>query len=147
MPTVNGIDFDIQAFLLCDSVMRDVQTGKTAVQGIFDSVFAPSFPAIHAQMTAYFRFQFDAPPRPPIQLSLAVTNPAGLRNVSPGVPLNIQPNLTRNEGWINLQGLQFSQAGDYTFELLVNGLAVADYTLMVQQVGGTQASGSGRLLN
>jgi hypothetical protein len=146
MPTVDNIDLDVQAFLLCDSCVRDVQTGKTSVQGIFDIIYALGFPCMHPQLTAYFRFQFDTTPTIPLDVSLAIMGPSRIRNTSPSTRLNIPAGAERAEGFIVVQGLQFAEAGKYSFELLVNGHAVSDFILTVEQIG--QPSGTtGRLLN
>jgi uncharacterized protein DUF6941 len=146
MPTVDSIDFDVQAFLLCDSCVRDVQTGKTSVQGIFDRIFAQAFPCMHPQATIYFRFQFDSTPTLPIDVSIAMKPPSGLRNISPPTRLNLPAGAERAEGYIVVQGMQFPEAGNYSFELLVNGTAVSDYTLTLERIGQSP-SGTGRVLN
>jgi len=45
---------NVNAFLLCDSATRD-ERGKWMVFGVFDTVWAKAFPAIHLAMTVYFR--------------------------------------------------------------------------------------------
>lgn len=144
MPTIDNIEFGLQAFLICDSCVRDVQSGKTSVQGIFDVLYARSFPCVHPQATLYFRITFDRAPNDPIEVSFRTTGPTGIRNTSPATPLSLPANSERAEGFIIMQGFQFSQAGRYSFELLVNGQAIGEYTLTAQLVG--QPSGS-RLLN
>jgi hypothetical protein len=147
MPTVDNIDLDVQAFVLCDSCVRDVNTGKTSIQGIFDIVNAQAFPCLYPLMTAYFRLQFDEVPTAPmtLNLSLAMTSPSQLRNMSPGTQLAIPIGAERAEGFIGIQGMIFPEAGKYSFELLVNGQPVADFTLTLQHLG--QPSGTGHVLN
>jgi Family of unknown function (DUF6941) len=145
MPTIDNLNFDLQAFLLCDTCLRDVQTGKTSVQGIFDRIFAHSFPCVHQQSTIYFRFAFDSPPTIPIDVAFTLITPAGLRNTSPSTRLNIPSDALTAEGYVTVQGLQFPEPGRYIFELVVNGHAIGDYTVTLEQIGGS--SGRSNLLN
>jgi hypothetical protein len=146
MPIVGGIELDVQAFVICDSVVRDAQTGKTSVQGIFDTIFTPAFPCMHPLLAAYFRLRFDKPPTFSVNAALQISAPSGLRNTSPSIAMSMQPGTVGMEGTINVQGMQFVEAGQYTIDLLLNSEAVADYPLTVQLVG-VQARGTGRLLN
>lgn len=141
--SIQGLHLQVSAFLLCDAVVRDVQTGKTVIQGIFDTVFAPSFPAVHPALAAYFRIQFDGRPNIRVAASLAIDIPSGLRTISPELELvNMGPTGT-TEGWINIQGLNFPEPGQYTFELLINGDPVATYRITLQQPGAP-AGGHGQ---
>ena len=44
----------VQAFLVCDSVIIDSQTGKKSLIGTFTHIWAPRFPCQHNQMGIYF---------------------------------------------------------------------------------------------
>jgi len=118
---------------MCDSVIRDAQTGKVNVQGVFDTIFVRELPAIHSSTSAYFRLKFDAP-KSGVVASLAFGSPSGIKHITPDLPItNIGPT-GMTEGWVNIQGLQFTEFGEHQFELLINGESVARYFLIVQQL-------------
>ena len=43
------------AFLLCDQVIEDGQTGKKTLVGVFNKILATTFPAQHKPCALYFR--------------------------------------------------------------------------------------------
>jgi hypothetical protein len=131
---IGSANIDLLAFLVCESVSRDAQSGKASIQGVFDIVFAPSVPAIHPRLAVYFRLVVDDLTAQ-IVPTLAFIDPSGLRNVMPDLPpLNLgRSGLT--EGTINLQALNFSQFGRYNVELLLNHIPVASSPIILQQIG------------
>jgi hypothetical protein len=131
---IGSANIDLLAFLVCESVSRDAQSGKASIQGVFDIVFAPSVPAIHPRLAVYFRLVVDDLTAQ-IVPTLAFIDPSGLRNVMPDLPpLNLgRSGLT--EGTINLQALNFSQFGRYSVELLLNHIPVASSPIILQQIG------------
>ncbi len=46
---------DLNAMLICDTVITDRDTGKNSVIGIFDRIVAGSFPVRHPSLTVYAR--------------------------------------------------------------------------------------------
>jgi hypothetical protein len=125
-------ELDVHAFLLCDSVARDAQSGKTSIQGVFDTIYATSFPAIHPTLATYFRLSFDEPQSAPVVVGLALTTPSGQRREDrEAISVQTGPSGIL-EAWINMPNFHFPEAGSYCFELLVNGEAVADYVLQAQ---------------
>jgi hypothetical protein len=123
---------EVQAFLLCDSVVQDAQTGKSFVHGIFDRISARSFPAVHQFCAAFFRIRFDD--QGDHSVSLTLIAPSGLRQAMPSIPVAIGPTNIA-QGTINIQGLPFLEEGRYEFELLVDERRVASYMLDVLAVG------------
>jgi hypothetical protein len=119
---------EVQAFLLCDSVVQDSQTGKTFVQGIFDRVSTRSFPAVHQACSAFYRIRFDG--QGDHSISLTLIAPSGLRQPMPSIPLAMGPTNIA-QGTINIQGLPFMEEGRYEFELNVDAQRVASYSLDV----------------
>jgi hypothetical protein len=122
-------DLDVNAFLVCDSVVRDAQTGKTSIQGVFDMIYAPGFPAVHPTLALYFRLCFDQPPSEPARIALALTTPCGERREDPDAMRAASGPSGVLEAWINIANFNFPEPGRYCFELAVNGATVADYTV------------------
>jgi hypothetical protein len=134
---------EVQAFLLCDSVMRDAQTGKAIIHGVFDRIWATNFPAVHKSCAAYFRIRIDDVSRD-YKLELVVVTPSGLRQPMPEIPLAVANSLA--EGNINIEGLPLPEAGSYEIELRINKSRVARFFLTVLTVG-TEEQTHGRSIH
>jgi len=130
-------DFRLQAFLLCDKVIREA-SGKAHIQGVFDRIWAPKFPAMHAQMTAYYRVGLPQGYQPRT-MCLNVMGPEMLRVKMPDLAV-ATPKARLLEGQINIQGFLFPTPGRYTFFFVVDGKDVAEYgiTLIPLQQDGTR---------
>jgi hypothetical protein len=80
-----------EAFLICDSVSRDQQTGKWIIHGVFNVIWAQRFPAIHPAMDLFFRLRFTEADAQSggrqRSLKLAFQSPSGLREAMPALPL------------------------------------------------------------
>jgi hypothetical protein len=130
----DDVNLEVVAFLICDSVVRDATSGKTSVQGIFDTVNAANTPAVQAGMTVYFRLKFEQHVAN-ATASLAIQPPSGIRHITPDLPLvNVGPT-GATEGWINIQGMVFPEYGMYGIDLLINGETKAHNFLIVQKPG------------
>lgn len=134
----------VQAFLLCDSVVVDSQTGKTGVQGVFDRIWCRSFPAMHPNCTLYARLDLGNEDSCEVQLSFR--SPSGLRQ-APMPPQRISPapdgtpiaNL-----FIQMQGFPVPEPGRYVFGLIVDGEEIAEFQLTAALVApqAPQAQGT-----
>ncbi len=125
---------EVQAFLLCDSVMRDSQSGKTVLTGIFDRIWVRSIPAAHSSCAVYFRIRFDqSESTSNQQLALRITPPSGLSQTAPEIPLTVANNFMA-EGSISIAGLPLPEEGEYEIELLVSGNRVSRYFLTVNRI-------------
>ncbi len=124
---------DLQAFLLCDSMMRDAETGKSIISGVFDRIWAEKYPALHASLSVYFRFILPVA-KSTFKMQLDFITPSGLRQSMPELPGSAGPRGIA-EGAISIQGLPLPEPGDYTFELLIDGRRVAGYRLMASLAG------------
>jgi hypothetical protein len=131
---IGDANINLLAFLICESVIRDAQSGKTSIQGVFDTVFTQSVPAIHPRLAIYFRLKVDNPAAR-LAPSLAFVEPTGLRNVMPDLPLLNLGGSGLSEGIVNLQALNFSQFGRYEVELLLNNSFVASSPIILQEIG------------
>lgn len=119
----------VQAFLLCDSVVRDQASSKAFVLGVFERIFANSFPAVHPNMAAYFRVGFRGGAWLKTVALMAAHPQGAVTKIS---EINLpQQHGNFFEGGINIQGFQFPQPGDYTFYLFLDGKESASFTVSV----------------
>jgi len=119
---------EVQAFLICDSVMRDSQTGKFIINGVFERVWAPAFPVGLPQLSAYFRIRVENKASPHT-VALSLASPSGVREKMPPLGLAVSPNGIA-EGSINIMGFPFHSPGEYRIELLIDDTIVAGFTLV-----------------
>ena len=124
---------DVQAFLLCDSVVQDALTGKTSVNGIFDNISSKTFPAVHPSCFIFFRIICDSPGDHSVVIN--VVAPSGIREQMPTISIRVGPtNLAK--GIVQIQGLPLPVEGRYEFELLFDGQRLAGYMLDAIAIGG-----------
>jgi hypothetical protein len=119
---------DVHAFLICESAPVD-DDGKWNVHSVFDSVWAAAYPAVHARLSAYFRLTISEKIGQRVPISLAFTNPVGLRQVLPETPSAFIGPTGGIQGTINIQGFPLPEPGRYVFELVVDGDVVSRYTI------------------
>lgn len=115
----------LQLATLCDSA-ADYQ-GKLCVLGAFDTLCAAQFPVIHPQCSLAIRLLFKPEDAGRHELSIELkdgegrdTMPAFKPHVDVVFPPGVVPFVTRNLV-LNLQRLQFSNPGVYTFNIGING--------------------------
>lgn len=120
----------VQALLLCDAVMRDGQTGKAMLTGIFDRVAAQRFPAVHQKCAVYFRLQFDPGTQGKTKIQLVLQSPIGLRQPMPQIDVPIGDSGV-SEGNLDIVGLPLQQPGTYEIELYVDGEKRSSFRLVV----------------
>jgi hypothetical protein len=125
----------LDALLLCDSASRDGQTGKWTLTGVFDSVWAERFPAVHQSMDVYFRFRATGAPA----VQLFCRTPAGAVNLLATVGVHAAPR-GLVEGAVRLAGLGFGEPGEFQFELHVDGPPLGTTSLVVEQLPARSSS-------
>ena len=126
----------LNALLLCDNASRDAKTGKWMLAGVFDVVWAPSFPAVHESLDVYFRLRVDeAPAARPRTLTLRVVyrGPSGLLGSTGPVQLTVTSR-GMAEGAVRIQRLPLPQPGEHAFEVHVDGRSVGETVLTVAQL-------------
>lgn len=109
-------DPSVLSINICDSIIRDERTKKVSLIGLFNSIFAPTFPVRHPVMHVY----------------IALTNGHGLYKlnvrltraednvpiVSMEGPIEFPDPLTVVELNIEWKGVEFNKPGEYVVEVL-----------------------------
>jgi hypothetical protein len=130
----------VQAFLLCDSVVIDSQTGKTIIQGVFDNIWAQSFPAMHPYCTLYARLELDGASSCEIQIG--IRSPSGMYE-RPLPPQKLIATNSVAQLIMQLQGLPLPEAGRYVFGLIVDGKALTEFPFTASLVAATPQNVTG----
>jgi hypothetical protein len=125
------VDIEVQAFLLCNFVARNAQTGLSAIHGIFDQYSAESFPAIHGSCTVFYRLYFQQVDNSHV-LALAIILPSGAKIELPGTRFTLDGTQIA-EGTINLTRIPLPEQGRYEIQLIVDGHWAARYLLFAHQ--------------
>lgn len=127
-------DLQIEAFLICDSVVQDGSTGKYVITGVFDNIWPEKLPAVYGSLTAYFRLRVVSEKKE-FKLSIALSPPSRLREQMPDLPVASDAN-GKIEGSVMVVGLPLREEGRHEVQLCVNGDVVAVYPFEVRVRGG-----------
>ncbi len=127
----------VQAFLVCDSVIIDSQTGKKSLIGTFTHLWAPRFPCQHHQMGIYFCLT-DAEGVYEFELRLAYLDQDVIVGKATLSPFTIKDRLEIHDFGINIPSLVFPGPGRYEFRLYANGFFIThkDFNVIQQAPPG-----------
>jgi hypothetical protein len=117
----------VQAFLLADSVVVDQQTAKTIIHGVFDKVFAQSFPAQHPRCFLFGRLLVEN--KDSCDVGILIRSPSG----SQEQPIPTQTMQANSDGLIqfifDIQGFPLPEVGPYVISLIVNNSLASTFKL------------------
>jgi len=127
----------VQAFLVCDSVIVDSQTGKKSLIGTFTHLWAPRFPCQHHQMGIYFCLT-DAEGVYEFELRLVYLNQDAIVGKATLSPFTIKNRLEIHDFGVNIPSLVFPGPGRYEFRLYANGFFIThkDFNVIQQDRSG-----------
>jgi hypothetical protein len=130
---------NIQVAVLCDAATQD-SSSKLNVLGAFDTIFAPQLPAVHLQCTVALRVTFNSGDEGQHRLALNFINADG-RSILPDFPsLPVEVKLPEDMHFVtrnfvvNIQQLQFPEAGLYSVDIRFDGQSQASIPLLVKLV-------------
>lgn len=123
----------VKAFLICDQIIQDSQTGKMSLIGLFQDLRADRFPAIHPQLWIYASLT-DA--RGDYNFEIQFVDVEHNNVLGKGTPpkITIPGPLETTEMCAQLGNLQLPRAGTYEFHLIGNGELLATKSLRVSEV-------------
>ena len=119
----------MNTILLCDGATRDAQTGKWSLGGIFDAVWAGSFPATHRALVVYFRVR----PEGAGLLHLRCVVPDGTVATLAEINTTAPPRGVV-EGTVEVNALGLPVAGQYRFEIVAGDAVLVETELTVAQL-------------
>jgi hypothetical protein len=129
---------EIQVAALCDAAVD--YDGKLCVLGAFDTIIAPSVPAIHPQCSVALRLIFRKEEEGEHRVGLNFVDEDG-RPIVPPIETTIAVDLPEDFFFssrnlvLNLQGLKFETEGQYSIDLAVDGRQIASIPLQVMTAG------------
>lgn len=121
------------ALLVCDTAIRDADTGKTSLIGIFETIYAPRFPAMIPWIVLYAKvsdvegtFEFAGE-----FVRLGDERLIGTFTES----VTFQDRFLAGDVLFRIPGLTFEKAGRYEFRLSTAGRLVGIKTFQVIESG------------
>ena len=121
----------IKAFLVCDKVIQDAQTGKKSLIGIFHEIQANTLPTLHHELWIYANLT-DAHGKYVFEIRFVNVTDGG-RVVGHGhpPPITIPGPLQTTELSAQLRRVQLPSEGTYEFQLIANGELAATKAIRV----------------
>jgi len=129
---------NIQVAVLCDAATQD-SSSKLNVLGAFDTIYAPQLPAVHLQCTVALRVTFSAGDEGQHKLMLNFINADG-RSIMPPVEIPVAVALPEDAHFIslnfvvNIQQVQFPEAGLYSMDIRFDGQSQARIPMQVRLI-------------
>lgn len=106
--------------IICDSVIRDRETGKPTLVGCFASMLVEKFPAVHPSLCVYVVVT-DARGKVPFSLKLVDVEENKPPLFEGRFEAKVDDPKTVAEIVFNLEGLRFHGPGNYRFQLFAAG--------------------------
>jgi hypothetical protein len=106
--------------LVCDTTIRDAETGKVSLIGIFERIWAGAFPATHGSLSVYAKIE-DAEGDYAFRLELVHLGTLRVAGRVETPPMRIPSRLESQELIFRLDSLVLPAPGRYEFRLLANG--------------------------
>jgi hypothetical protein len=122
----------IKSFLIADSVIQDRATGKWSVVGIFEQIFAPTFPCIHPIVSIYVKLT-DAIGRYRVRIEFRDADDKVVSDFK-GLEIEVQDRLRGGEFGVTTHGLPLQKPGRHQFSLYLNEEFAASAPLDVIQL-------------
>ena len=129
----------VKAFLICDQIIHDAQTGKKSLIGVFHELRADRFPALHPALWIYANIT-DARGNYDFEIRMVEVGRNDVMGSGRPPPIDISGPLQTTELSAQLRNVALPRAGTYEFHLSANGELIATKAISVMQVkpeGGT----------
>lgn len=123
----------LKAFLVCDQVIQDAQTGKKSLIGVFHELKANRFPAVHPALWIYANLT-DAHGSYTFEIRLIDVSRDEVLGRGAPPPIEIPGPLQVTELSAQLRNVQLPTAGTYEFQLLANDQLIATKSIRVTEI-------------
>ena len=134
---------NVQVVVLCDAATHD-SSNKLNILGAFDTIYAQQLPAVHPQCAVALRVTFATEDEGTHRLALNFINADG-RSIMPPIQMPIAVTLPVDADFIttnlvlNIQQLQFPEAGLYSVDIRFDDTTQARIPLQVKLIQRTAA--------
>lgn len=122
----------VQSFLIADAVIQDRATGKWSVVGIFDHLYAPSFPCVHPTLAIYVKLA-DAQGRYRVKIEFRNAEDRVVSSFDK-IQIEVEDRLRSLGFGVTTHGLPLEKPGRYQFQLFLNDEYLAAVPLEVMKL-------------
>ncbi len=132
----------LKAFLVCDQIIHDAQSGKKSLIGVFHELRADRFPALHPALWIYANIT-DARGNYDFEIRMVEVGRNDVMGSGRPPPIEISGPLQTTELSAQLRNVALPRPGTYEFQLSANGELIATKAISVMQVkqdGGSAES-------
>lgn len=130
-PSLGGVPAPYPlAMVVCDAIHADPGTGKMTILGTFSAIFAPSFPAVHPQISVYLSVT-DGRGTVPLNLRLVDANEEREPVFSVEAPIPFADPLSVVELRFLFQGVVFPEPGEYRIQVFAGAEHLIERRLAV----------------
>ena len=123
----------VKAFLICDQVIHDAQSGKKTLVGVFHELRAEQFPAVHPVLWIYANLT-DARGKYAFEIRFFDVERNTVLGQGTPPEIRIPGPLQTTELSAQLRNIALPGPGIYEFQLLVNGDLIATKAIRVSHV-------------
>jgi len=123
----------VKAFLICDQVIHDAQSGKKTLVGVFHELRAEQFPAVHPVLWIYANLT-DARGKYAFEIRFFDIERNTVLGQGTPPEITIPGPLQTTELSAQLRNIALPGPGTYEFQLLVNGDLIATKAIRVSHV-------------
>ena len=123
----------VKAFLICDQVIHDAQTGKKTLVGVFHELRAERFPAVHPVLWIYANLT-DARGKYVFEIRFYDVERNNVLGQGTPPTITIPGPLQTTELSAQLRNVQLPGPGTYEFQLHTNGELIATKAIRVSGV-------------
>ena len=120
----------VKAFLVCDQVIHDAQTGKKSLIGVFHELRADRFPAVHPTLWIYANLT-NARGKYKIEIQMVDVERNNVLGKGTPPEIEIPGPLQTTEISAQLRNVALPAPGTYEFLLMVNGELLATKAVRV----------------
>lgn len=125
---------EVQIAALCDSAAD--YNGKLCVLGAFDTIGVHQLPAVHPHCSIALRIMFTPTDEGAHQMKVTLIDADGrslLPKIEPTIEVRMPENMffCSNNLVLNLQGLKFEKAGQYSIDISMDGNMIARVPLQI----------------
>ncbi len=128
----------IKAFLICDQIIHDAQTGKKSLIGVFHELRADRFPAVHPMLWIYANLT-DARGRYNFEIRLVEISQNDVLGTGNPPPIDIPGPLQTTELSAQLRNVTLPREGTYEFHLFANDQLVATKAIRAMRVKSSES--------
>jgi hypothetical protein len=123
----------VKAFLVCDLVIQDAQSGKKTLVGLFHEIKAARFPTVHPELWIYANLT-DARGRYTFQIRIIDIESGRVLGSGEPPAITIADPRQTTELSAQLKGIGLPRPGLYEFQLLANGQLAATKAIRVSSL-------------